>query len=146
LRVKTVWNNIYSILNEKPKRLICYFVTVFFFLILYIFLNHEFSSIRTFQGIYQCGKECTVTCTVPYDISKNLKREMEIILEDQIFPLKIKTFGKVEFLSNSIVVQSLILEIPKLDYYEKQTISFSIVMDTEPFYQIIIDSMKGGDI
>jgi len=71
---------------------------------------------------------------------------MEIILEDQIFPLKIKTFGKVEFLSNSIVVHSLILEIPKLDYYEKQTISFSIVMDTEPFYQIIIDSMKGGDI
>lgn len=146
MRVKTIWNNVYSVLQEKPKkRFLALGFTLLFFVILFFLGRHKFTESQTFSGVYQCARDCSITSSIPYDFARELKEGMSIIVDHQTFPFQVKTFGEVSFLTDSLVVQTVVFEVPKLSFYDKQTISFSLVTDAKPFYQIILDSMKGGD-
>ena len=146
MKTKTIWNNIYSLLKEKPKRkMFTMFIILSFLLFLLVIKEVKFSKTERVEGVYLSGTVCTIKSTIPYEIAKKLKNDMQIIIDKKVVPLKIKEFGKIDYITDSMVIQSITIEVPKLSFYEKQTIEYQIIFEKEPIYKILIKAMKGGD-
>ncbi len=146
LKTKNMYHNIYAVLRIQPK----YFIfLIFFFLFLGGFLFFVFfwkvPTMHTFSGVYSCNKTCTITSVVPYTISKNLNVEMKLMIQNNTYPLKISRFEQADTLSEVVAIQKITIEVPKLDYYEKQTIDFQIIEEEKSFFTVLLDALKGGE-
>ena len=81
---------------------------------------------------------------MPYSRAKNLKESNELWIKPKKYPLKVKEFGSIEVIKN-IAYETVSLEIPKLDFYDKETIDVTLIEDKKSFMEILIKTLKGGE-
>lgn len=103
------------------------------------------SSLSSYSGVYSCN---TNTCQIETAIDLNTMYELEtswkILLDGELQDLNVIKFG--EFAEQEgFVNQKVTLRVSKQDYYNYQTISFSIVKGKKNFWGIFFDILKGGD-
>jgi len=141
-----IWNNVYSVLEEKPKKKMFFAIMTVVFFSLFFFLNKfELKKTKMYEGVYSCGKICTLKTIVPLEDAKKFTSFLEIKIGDTKYPLKVKEFGNMEVVQEVVAIQTITLEVPKLEYYENQTIDLEIVLEKESLFQTIMNAMKGGD-
>lgn len=81
---------------------------------------------------------------MPYSRAKNLKESNELWIKPKKYPLKVKEFGSIEVIEN-VAYETVSLEIPKLEFYDKETIDVTLIEDKKSFMEILIKTLKGGE-
>lgn len=147
MHIRSIWNNIYILKREKPKKLFLFFALILlFFLCIWFSSKREFQKSISLEGIYHCDKKCTLTSTLPLSIAKKLKEQKELQINEKKYPITIKEFGQISTIETmNISVQKVVFDIPKLQYYERQTIEFQLLLEKESLLKSIWRAWKGGD-
>jgi len=145
MRKKDIENNIYSLKKKYPKKIPIIISFLSFLTLLLLLAKFQIETSLTLDGIYTCSKTCSIKTVLPLNEIKKLREKEEIKVNQKKVPLKIKEFGEIMELENKLSVQNVILEIPKQDYYEKQTIEIQIIKEKESLLKLILKSMKGGE-
>ena len=142
---KKVAPNLYALTHEKVSFLPYYFLIIFIFFFLLLFaIFYKIPELVTINGIYSCEDTCTLTSYLPYEIVKKLKTNNQLRINEQKISITKIEFGELQQI-NQIYVEPMKIEIPQQDYFEKETIEFSIILDEKPFFKILYHAMKGGD-
>lgn len=146
MREKDITNNIYSMKRKKPKFFLLFFITTISFSILWIIL-FQFKTEKklTIEGIYYCLEDCYVKTMIPLEEIKKLKTNQILKIENQKIPLKIEKMSEIMELENIEPVQSVVIKVPKQDFFEKQTIELQIIKEKECLIKEILKAMKGGE-
>ena len=121
-----------------------FFSFVLFGLFLKLLFQETVPLLGTYQGLYQCGKTCTLELTMSVDDVRYFQKELEVYVHDEKISVQSIDFGEVEVIYN-IPVQTLKLVISKQDWYNKQPVEVKIVLRRESIGKKIIDVLRGGD-
>ncbi len=145
MQTKNPYHNIYAVTHRKSHD---GFIFLFCFLLLGVVLfwmaHSQFVSFFELEGIYECSSVCTLRTVIPYSIAKSLSTEDHILLNDQELALKVKEFGSVEVVGTR-AFQNILLEVPKQNYYSKETVSLKLIQGKKSLLKIIYETLKGGD-
>lgn len=74
-----------------------------------------------------------------------LKTSQKLILNKQEQNLQIEKIYDPE-LVNNVAIQQVVFEVPKQEFYENQTVSFVIQKTKKNIWEILWESLKGGDV
>lgn len=74
-----------------------------------------------------------------------LKTSQKLILNKQEQNLQIEKIYNPE-LVNNVAIQQVVFEVPKQEFYENQTVSFVIQKTKKNIWEILWESLKGGDV
>ena len=145
LQTKNPQYNIYALLHQKTKSTFYIFSLLLFLLCFSFLFFYQIEETLSLQGLYECKKnECTLKVLMPYSHAKKLKETYELWIEPKKYPLKVKEFGNVEVIE-TMAYETVSLEIPKLDFYEKETVDCILIEDKKSLMEILIQTLKGGD-
>ncbi len=138
--------NIYNLRRKKlplTNILIC---LVMIGILIYLLINLKIDNeSKSYYGIYNNNnKSSYISTSLPIEVSKNLKENDKIFIDNKYYKLDVKSFGKIEEVSN-VSFQNLNINIPKLKYFDKQMILFSLNKHDVSFINTFIDILKGGD-
>ena len=142
---RSIYHNVYALLQKKHKHLwLLFFSLVLFGLFGKLLFQETVQLLGTYQGLYQCGKTCTLELTMSVDDVRYFQKELEVYVHDEKISVQSIDFGEVEVIYN-IPVQTLKLVISKQDWYNKQPVEVKIVLRRESIGKKIIDVLRGGD-
>lgn len=74
-----------------------------------------------------------------------LKTSQKLILNKQEQNLQIEKIYNPE-LVNNVAIQQVVFKVPKQEFYENQTVSFVIRKTKKNIWEILWESLKGGDV
>lgn len=103
------------------------------------------SNLTSYSGVYSCNTNiCQIDTVIDINTMYELQTNWKIILGDKVQEFHVIEFGEV-IEQDNFVGQKLSLRVPKQNYYNYQTISFSIVKGKKNFWRIFFELLKGGD-
>ncbi len=145
MQTKNPQYNIYALLHQKTKlKFLIFFLLLFLFCISLLFF-YKIEETIPLQGLYECKKnDCTLKVLMPYSHAKNLKESNELWIKSKKYSLKVKEFGSIEVIQN-VAYETVSLEIPKLEFYDKETIDVTLIEDKKSLMEILIKTLKGGE-
>ena len=145
LQTKNPQYNIYALLHRKKKYKFLILYILLFLLCLSLLFIYQIEETIRLQGLYECKKnDCTIKVLMPYSIAKNLKESNKLWIKSKKYPLKVKEFGSIEVIQN-VAYETVSLEIPKLEFYDKETIDVTLIEDKKSLMEILIKTLKGGE-
>src|SRR5574344_733501 len=118
-------DNIYYVLNQKVSS-IPFILIGLPLLVIYIicFFYVSVPSSKTYYGTYTCDESCYLTTyLLPEEITK-ITTSTKIMINHEEYIANQMTFLDV-ITSNNQTYQGVKVELPKLNYYENQTISYT---------------------
>lgn len=146
MREKNIYDTVYSLLKEKPKCWILYLFIFLFFLFVIFLAFVKIKQTHIYYGKYSCKKTCTIETAFTIEDVKEVNEENTIIIQNQEYPLKIVSFKEIEYQSEtSSVLENVVLEVPKLSFYDNQLVEIRLFQKEKNFLQILWDTLKGGD-
>ncbi len=139
-------DNRFAFKKLKPRIIWITILTFGFLTILIIsFIFLKFSIASNYEGTYYCQKEkCFISSYMLVDDIKKLNLDFKLIINKDINDLVISSIGDVELINN-VAVQKIIINVKKQNFYNYQTISYSILKQKQNIWQILWHNLKGGD-
>lgn len=138
----------YNLAVVKAQKFQDYFL--WFFLICFVVLLISLcffscSSLSRYSGVYSCNTNiCQIETMIDLNTMYELETNWKILFDGELQDFNVIEFG--EFVEqDGFVSQKVTLRVSKQDYYNDQTISFSIVKGKKTFWQVFFDNLKGGD-
>ena len=140
-------DNRFSLKKRKPKiKILCFlsFTYLLFLVTFFVFFSFDFGT--AYDGIYSCKKNhCTITSFLQVSEVVELKTSQKLILNKQEQNLQIEKIYDPE-LVNNVAIQQVVFKVPKQEFYENQTVSFVIRKTKKNIWEILWESLKGGDV
>ncbi len=138
----------YNLSVVRAKRFSDNFLWFFLGCLLILLIALSFfsvSSSSSYTGIYSCNANiCQIKTVIDLNTMYEIESNWQLLVHDELEDFNVIQFG--DFVEQeSFVGQEVVLRVSKQDYYNNQTISFQIIKNKKNFWNIFLDTLKGGD-
>lgn len=141
---RSIYYNVYALLHMKVKGWFCFlFLIVLFLYFLFLFAFQELSFFKEYTAIYSCDEDCHL---IFYILKEDLltAEENYYIAKEKIRVKKVE-MGPLKVLEdNKTIVQEVTLEIDRLNYVDKESLTLKLETKKEAFIKLLVKIMKGG--
>ena len=141
---RSIYYNVYALLHMKVKGWFCFlFLIVLFLYFLFLFAFQELSFFKEYTAIYSCDEDCHL---IFYILKEDLltAEENYYIAKEKVHVKKVE-MGPLKVLEdNKTIVQEVILEIDRLNYVDKESLTLKLETKKEAYIKLLMKTMKGG--
>ena len=142
---RSIYHNVYALLQKKYKHLGLLIFSLFFFvLFLKLLFLETVPLVGTYQSLYQCSKSCILELAMPVNDVQYFQKDLKVYVQTKEIVVQAIDFGTVEVIQG-VPIQMLELEIPKQDWYNKQQIEIKSVLSRESIGKKILEVLRGGE-